>query len=136
MCRLEEDMQRVINRNKYIEKNLCITLVIYQECLYSVPPRFPGCVHLSWYKQHIHKDECGRIGGMKPTVEKLKYLESNHSWSHFAHKTMSQDINQDTARNSVLRGRRLTARAKSRQFVPRSKHTSSRLQKSNGKNSL
>ena len=24
---------RIINRNKYIEKNLCITLVIYQESL-------------------------------------------------------------------------------------------------------
>ena len=32
MCRLEED-SRVINRNKYIEKNLCMTLVIYQESL-------------------------------------------------------------------------------------------------------
>jgi len=27
------NMYRVINRNKYIEKNLCITLVIYQESL-------------------------------------------------------------------------------------------------------
>ena len=26
--------KRVINRNKYIEKNLCITLVIYQESLH------------------------------------------------------------------------------------------------------
>jgi hypothetical protein len=21
--------------------------------LYNVPPRFPGCVHLSWYEQHV-----------------------------------------------------------------------------------
>ena len=28
-------MQRVINRNKYIERNLCITLVIYQESLHD-----------------------------------------------------------------------------------------------------
>jgi len=28
-------MQRVINRNKCIEKNLCITLVIYQESLHD-----------------------------------------------------------------------------------------------------
>ena len=28
-------MQRVINRNKHIEKNLCITLVIYQESLHD-----------------------------------------------------------------------------------------------------
>ena len=47
MCRLEEESSspddehdvletcRVINRNKYIEKNLCITLVIYQESLHD-----------------------------------------------------------------------------------------------------
>ena len=26
---------RVINKNKYIERNLCVTLVIYQESLYD-----------------------------------------------------------------------------------------------------
>jgi hypothetical protein len=30
-----ETCKRVINRNKYIEKNLCITLVIYQESLHD-----------------------------------------------------------------------------------------------------
>ena len=28
-------MFRVINRNTYIEKNLCITLIIYQDSLYD-----------------------------------------------------------------------------------------------------
>jgi len=32
---------RVINRNKYIENNLCTTLVIYQESLIKL---FIGCV--------------------------------------------------------------------------------------------
>ena len=30
------NMQRVVNRNKHIEENLCITLVIHQESLYDV----------------------------------------------------------------------------------------------------
>jgi uncharacterized membrane protein YwzB len=30
------NMWRVINRNKYTEKNLCITLVIYQESIYNL----------------------------------------------------------------------------------------------------
>ena len=35
-ARCARNMYRVINRNKYIEKNLCITLVIYQESLHDV----------------------------------------------------------------------------------------------------
>jgi len=29
-------MWRVINKNKYIEKNLCVTLVIHQEVVYRL----------------------------------------------------------------------------------------------------
>ena len=39
---------RVINRNKYIEKNLCITLVIYQESFYdawSTKCKMTCCIH-------------------------------------------------------------------------------------------
>jgi hypothetical protein len=28
-------MKRIINKNKYIERNLCVTLVIYQESLHD-----------------------------------------------------------------------------------------------------
>jgi len=41
-------MYRVINRNKYIEKNLCITLVIYQE-LISLVPYFPDFISVCYY---------------------------------------------------------------------------------------
>ena len=34
-ARCARNMWRVINRNKYIEKNLCITWVIYQESVYE-----------------------------------------------------------------------------------------------------
>ena len=34
-ARCVRNMQRVINKNKYIERNLCVTLVVYQESLHD-----------------------------------------------------------------------------------------------------
>ena len=35
-ARCARNMYRVINRNKYVEKNLCVTLVIYQQKTYNL----------------------------------------------------------------------------------------------------
>ena len=50
-ARCARNMYRVINRNKYIEKNLCITLVIYQESTYV------KVFHVVWWNRCIWRSE-------------------------------------------------------------------------------
>jgi len=52
-ARRARNMQRVINRNKYIEKNLCVTLVNYQESLHdarSTKCNIPSMLNIGFRK--------------------------------------------------------------------------------------